>query len=159
MKSFNLDAALKGEPVMLRSGEKAFVLGKCNKPMCTDEALIGYYVSTSGHECAMTWMITGQIDGEDEQIGDIIGMWEETIRIGNIDVPGPERSPLKYGESYYIPTTYHNIYAIWQAWGDDPCDFRCLERGLVHKTREAAEKHAKALIALTQKDVSCTDQC
>lgn len=72
-----------------------------------------------------------------------------TIRIGNVDVPAPERKPLKKGQVYYVPFFHaieYNIYT--QEWSDDKMDMLSLNSGLIHLTKEAAEIHANAIIKL-----------
>ena len=61
MKEFNLDAALNGEPVMLRNGDKAFIFKNvldtpilCFKP---DYPLIGMI---HNHPVTQTWSLDGR---------------------------------------------------------------------------------------------------
>lgn len=86
MKEFNLDAALNGEPVLLRNGRKAYVRYKI--PDC--------YVGNNGEEIEfplhgyvikaynimeipnMFWAIDGRVYKDDEDAFDIVGMWEES---------------------------------------------------------------------------------
>lgn len=85
MKEFNLDAALNGEPVLLRNGSMARVCYKT--PDC--------YVGNDGEEIQfplhgyvikayniieihnMFWTIDGRVYKDDEDAFDIVGMWEE----------------------------------------------------------------------------------
>lgn len=82
MKEFNLDAALNGEPVMLRNGIKAVVkynlLNEVEKLEVRDAEypLIGYrfdgiYINTT------SWSLTGKSVHWATMEYDIIGMWEE----------------------------------------------------------------------------------
>lgn len=82
MKEFNLDAALNGEPVMLRNGIKAVVkynlLNEVEKLEARDAEypLIGYrfdgiYINTT------SWSLTGKSVHWATMEYDIIGMWEE----------------------------------------------------------------------------------
>lgn len=82
MKEFNLDAALNGEPVMLRNGKKAVVkynlLNEVEKLEVRDaeHPLIGYrfdgiYINTT------SWSLTGKSVHLATMEYDIIGMWEE----------------------------------------------------------------------------------
>ena len=79
MKEFNLDAALNGEPVMLRNGDKAFIFKNvldtpilCFKP---DYPLIGMI---HNHPVTQTWSLDGRISScNDCAPGDIVGMWGE----------------------------------------------------------------------------------
>jgi hypothetical protein len=82
MKEFDLDAALNGEPVILRNGEKAVVkynlLNEVEKLEVRDaeHPLIGYrfdgiYINTT------SWSLTGKSVHWNTMEYDIIGMWEE----------------------------------------------------------------------------------
>ena len=82
MKEFNLEAALNGEPVMLRNGIKAVVkynlLNEVEKLEVRDaeHPLIGYrfdgiYINTT------SWSLTGKSVHWKTMEYDIIGMWEE----------------------------------------------------------------------------------
>lgn len=82
MKEFNLDAALNGEPVILRNGKKAVVkynlLNEVEKLEERDAKypLIGYrfdsiYINTT------SWSLTGKSVHWKTMGYDIIGMWEE----------------------------------------------------------------------------------
>lgn len=79
MKEFDLKAALNGEPVMLRNGEKAYIFkniqGTHILDFKTDYPLIGM---AHNHTVVMTWSLNGQISlGNDCAPYDIIGMFEE----------------------------------------------------------------------------------
>ena len=153
MKPFDLAAALAGEPVKLRDGDKAYVLKYLLNPMYNNNALIGYREFTdNAKEHPITWTVYGKYYNSSHHSLDIVGMWEEpkpTIKIGDIDVPEPEREPLRNSETYYVPVLSFRNLASSNTWDGVEFDLRRLERGLVHKTREAAEQHAKALLALT----------
>ena len=73
-----------------------------------------------------------------------------TILINGIEVPEPEREPLKFGERYCIPHLYVSSKIGEFYWAGDDLDLRCLNRGVVHLTKESATKHAEALISFTK---------
>ena len=75
-----------------------------------------------------------------------------TIRTGEFDVPEPERDPLEVGQTYYTLMFSSGLPVIDYNWVGDTTDFRFLDRGLVHLTKEAAELHAKALLSFTTKE-------
>lgn len=84
MKEFNLDAALNGEPVMLRNRTKAFVLADVRKlfAIVNDKhTLIGAYESSRDRPelCnVLTWDANGKFYAKNLYAGfDIVGMWEE----------------------------------------------------------------------------------
>ena len=64
-------------------------------------------------------------------------------------VPAPEREPLPYGTTYYTPLLLDGK-ATTCAWYDDQTDHRLLNSGLIHLTKEAALKHAQALISISK---------
>ena len=74
-----------------------------------------------------------------------------TIRIGKIEIPEPVREPLN-GEKYFMPAIYCGEARTHRfPWKDGYADKRLLKQGMVYLTEEAAQEHAKALIALTAK--------
>jgi len=62
-----------------------------------------------------------------------------TIKIGDFDVPEPMRTDIGIGNKYFTPSLASACR-----------DYELLRNGLCHETSEAAEVHAKALIALTR---------
>lgn len=70
-----------------------------------------------------------------------------TITINGIEVPEPTREPPKKGSYYWVATPDGLDLTKKLRWVNDSCDRRSLRRGLCHSTHEAAETHAKALIA------------
>ena len=71
-----------------------------------------------------------------------------TIKIGDFDVPEPMRTDIGIGNKYFTPSLA-SASAIGCKWLGDGRDYELLRNGLCHDTCEAAEVHAKALIALT----------
>jgi hypothetical protein len=113
-----------------------------------------------GQECEVT-----SIDGRS---GVIINGWcfpffvlekiasaPRFITINGFEVPEPVREPLETGEKYWVvsitpfqdPTS---TFCREYPWTYDDFDYIWLERGLIHRTQEAAEKHAKALLSFTE---------
>lgn len=76
-----------------------------------------------------------------------------TININGHEVTEPVRKPPVSGTKYFVPTIGGRYFATEFYWGDDGVDNRCLERGLVHLTEEAAIAHAKALLSFTTKEL------
>ncbi len=70
-----------------------------------------------------------------------------TIRIGEYDVPEPVREPLNKGEEYYMVEL--RGASMW-SWSGDSYDVEWLNLGIIHRTEEAAELHAKALLSFTE---------
>lgn len=73
----------------------------------------------------------------------------KTIRIGDIDVPEPIRSPLSVGTTYFIPDMGDEEYYTQTHWNGDSLDKWLLARGLIHLIQESAQLHAKALILVS----------
>ena len=77
--------------------------------------------------------------------------WEFRIkpdveRIGDVDVPTPENNALALREIYYTAsTTAPKLYKRY-SWVNSKRDYHLLHRAMVHKTKEAAIAHAKALV-------------
>lgn len=144
MKEFDLDAALNGEPVMLRSGCKAIVYYKVpdeykfadNKPtLCPLKGLV-FDINGNLALSAMYWYASGKFNNEKEHSLDIVGMWEEP-KISVEDLPKPFKP--KSGDGYY----YINECGI-QFTGcydeDDDSDVGLAENAQCYRTREDAQK-------------------
>lgn len=80
----------------------------------------------------------------------------ETILINGIEVPKPCSSPPAPETIYYIP--YFEAEQIDYrftslSWDNDSYDLHMLKLGFVHLTKEAAIKHAEAVLSFTSNDV------
>ncbi|WP_237388280.1 hypothetical protein [Xenorhabdus sp. Sc-CR9] len=98
------------------------------------------YVGTSWQDCAKPLTFNSE--------------WEyklkpnpQTIRIGEWDVPVPERKPLLKGTTYYVPDLLTENFTDPLVWDNSHLDLRLLNRGLVHLTADAANTHACALLS------------
>lgn len=82
MKPFNLEAALEGEPVVLRDGRKAFItcdLRHYFKNSKSVKKLVGIVASIDDPNSfygSARWFDSGEYSETDDEL-DIIGMWEE----------------------------------------------------------------------------------
>ena len=74
---------------------------------------------------------------------------QEMITIGNVSFPKPESKPLKDAEQYWVVTLTVAPYTVSVSWSGDQFDKWALSRGLVHRSKENAIKHSKALIELS----------
>ena len=141
MKEFNLEAALNGEPVMLRNGGKAVVkynlLNEVEKLEVRDTVypLIGYrfdgiYINT------ISWSLTGKSVHWATLEYDIIGMWEEP-KISIEDLPKPFYP--NDGDAYYYifcGKIYHvNCYSE-----SNPIDENAAKNGQYFRAKEDAQK-------------------
>ena len=145
MKEFNLDAALNGEPVKLREGSKAYIVGKIPSNLTypdnelLDYPLIGVILNKAGHLTGteIHWTINGKVFEDGKMHGaDIIGMWEEP-KISAEDLPKPFKP--KDGESYYYicgrAIEYMRKYAEVS-----PFDSLSAQNGQCFRTKEDAQK-------------------
>jgi hypothetical protein len=73
----------------------------------------------------------------------------KTININGYEVLEPCREPLKGGESYWCVCLTRCDVVLLCAWYGSEVDQKLLQLGLIHKTEEAAEAHAKALLSFT----------
>lgn len=138
MKEFNLEAALNGEPVMLRNGEKAYIFKNIQDTHIldfkVDYPLIGMM---HNHAPVQTWSLDGRISlVSDYSNGDIIGMWEEPkISIEDLPKPFKPKSGDKY---YYINEDGISIVRCYDE--DDDSDVGMAENAQCYRTREDAQK-------------------
>ena len=143
MKKFNLDAALNGEPVKLRSGHKAIILNDARNyfknTRSNEEVLIGFVSDIDNQDKLLyhgAWTSDGSWISNFVDEFDIIGMWEEP-KISIEDLPKPFKP--KYGESYFYITggivEYEDDY-----WDSNKFDKSSAERGGCYRTREDAQK-------------------
>ncbi|WP_295666926.1 pyruvate kinase [uncultured Haemophilus sp.] len=142
MKEFDLKAALNGEPVMLRNGEKAFVkynlLDEIENLEEEDEKypLFGYRFEGK-YVNGTSWGVEG-ISAYCTNEYDIIGMYEEPKKQISIeDLPKPFKP--KSGDGYY----YINEYGVQFTRcydEDDDSDVGLAENAQCYRTREDAQK-------------------
>lgn len=138
MKEFNLEAALNGEPVMLRNGEKAYIFKNIQDTHIldfkVDYPLIGMM---HNHAPVQTWSLDGRISlVSDYSNGDIIGMWEEPKKQISIeDLPKPFKP--KTGDEYkYIV----GVEVFRRISVGDSFDKSLFMGGQCYRTEEDAQK-------------------
>lgn len=145
MKEFNLEAALAGEPVILRQGSKAYVVGKIPSNLTyednelIDYPLIGVVLDETGYltDDKALWTINGKAS-EDGVLydADIIGMWEEP-KISIEDLPKPFK-PEKSDSYFYISdgkVAYNPYYSKYSE-----SSVRIARNGQCFRTKEDAQK-------------------
>ena len=71
----------------------------------------------------------------------------KVILINGHEVPEPQHVPLKDGEMYRTFTFHGGVVCL--RWFSDEDDYNYLKNGVIHLTREAAEKHFNALKSFT----------
>ena len=148
MKEFDLDAALNGEPVMLRNGNKAFIfkniLGTPILDFEPDYPLIGMI---HNHPVTKTWSLDGRISScNDCAPGDIVGMWEEP-KISVEDLPKPfypkEDEPYFYINGGVIE--YESEF-----WNSNSFDISAARGGNCFRTRQDARKWLDFMKGMTE---------
>lgn len=141
MKPFNLEKAKAGKPVCTKIGEPVRII-------CFDadgdQPIIGLFNDGTGNEVPHSWNIDGEFArGSD---GDLM-MEEEYININGHGVSKPMTDKLKIGKEYFIASlSSSNLYQCFK-WTNETMDNRWLKRNIIHLTKEAARKHADALLS------------
>ena len=74
----------------------------------------------------------------------------QTININGHEVPKPYRGEMQYGQSYYVTELETSELCTQLSWNEDLWDQSAMERGIIHLTKEAAIKHAEALLSFTE---------
>ena len=72
----------------------------------------------------------------------------KTIKVNGFDVPEPMREAPAEGVRYYVASTQAREWCLSRIWVGLELDLRCLQRGLVYSTKEAAVAHAKAMLGI-----------
>ena len=142
MKEFDLKAALNGEPVMLRNGEKAYLVGRTPAAIkminmeYVQYPLVGY--SVDANELVAIYFLNWTENGKlnilfEENNRDIIGMWEE-LKIGIEDLPNPFRPEI--GDEFFYLSVGSVQYCSF--YSDLNADL--MRNGQCFKTKEDAQK-------------------
>lgn len=71
-----------------------------------------------------------------------------TITVNGREIVEPERKALEDDQAYWVPSIAREELQSQANWAGDAFDLRCLERGLVHLTKENAIAHAKAMLGI-----------
>lgn len=74
----------------------------------------------------------------------------KTIMINGHEVPEPMKEDLKNSDIYLYPSFHTEDLYEDACWTDDPIDTHRLNNCIIHSTKEAAIKHAEALISFTK---------
>lgn len=143
MKEFNLDAALSGEPVKLRSGNKAIILNDARNyfknTRSNEEVLIGFVSDIDNPDKLLyhgAWTSDGSWISNLVDEFDIIGMWEEP-KISIEDLPKPFKP--KCDEPYFY-INGGTIEYEGEFWISSSFDIKAAERGNCFRTAEDAQK-------------------
>lgn len=151
MKAFNKAEALKGAPVVLRNGAKAFVKFEIAADQLINSsnirgALHGYIVgpSTTAGDI-FRWKENGSIWTKSENELDIVGMWEEPRPQATITFPAPLAKPVNNGEEYFSISADFEVITF--EFNFDMFDMTALESGFMFATREDAQAFLDAMKA------------
>lgn len=146
MKPFNLEAALAGEPVQLRSGRKAIILARipdtytCKSGKPVEFPLQGIILDENGYFSEEdNWKDNGNNHFQSGQPDDIVGMWDEPENIENLPKPFHPNSKENY---FYICGSY--IYKA-MFFPESPFDVSNAENGQCFRTEEDAQKWIDAM--------------
>ena len=147
MKEFNLDAALNGEPVKLRSGHKAIILNDARNyfknTRSNEEVLIGFVSDIDNQDKLLyhgAWTSDGSWISNFVDEFDIIGMWEEP-KISIEDLPKPFKPKL--GEFYYRITSrtiFDTLGIREKEYSSPEYDDKTVSQGNAFRTRGDAQK-------------------
>jgi hypothetical protein len=74
----------------------------------------------------------------------------KTININGHEVPVALKVKPGYGTGYYYPSLINESKYNWAIFEGDEFDNQILDKGLMHLTVEAAQKHAEALLSFTK---------
>ena len=165
-ESFDLARALKGEPVLLRSGLKAFVVldsittakKNFNKASVKSDGfpLLIMYCKEDDDILFTNWLTVDGLAWEDAEHNDIIGMWKEPepqITVNNLQLPKPVTEPLPiYTEIYYL-SVEDCKYVINRIFYKD-IEFirKLLENRMLYRTRAEVIQVIEAITGKTYED-------
>ena len=140
MKEFNLEAALNGEPVMLRNGNKAYIF-KDLRAISELKGKIRYpLIGIDINGCIVyAWSLDGRVPiSSNTAHNDIVGMLEEPKKQISIeDLPKPFKP--KDGEPFFYITGGFIAYES-ECCYTDKFNIAAAERGGCYHTREDAQK-------------------
>lgn len=143
MKGFNLEEALAGRPVKLRNGKKALIYYRLPSiyehcmSKTTPFSLVGMIFNDEEEiiSTAELWMVDGKFSvlGDDQDL-DIVGMWEDTIKVE--DLPKPFK-PEPRDRIYFVNGGY-----VMMQWfvPNDETHLSAVEMGNCFRTFEDARK-------------------
>lgn len=145
LESFNLKAALNGEPVMLRDGSKAFVRHQETETFIQGNFnLVGI---KEGHQTYQTWTPEGNYDTRRHEY-DIISMYPKTRIINGFEVPAPETEEPKNGDWVFTSDIYSEEFYDEDSWRGRSYELRWLKRGLIFLNAEDAIANTKAMLGI-----------
>lgn len=145
---FNLEVALKGEPVMLRNDSKAFVRHHETEVVVVEGwQLWGVVIGNSSS--MVTWTKSGGYNMNGDESGlDIIGMYPKTRIINGFEVPAPETKEPECGVQFYMAAPNFILFHSSYTWDFHELNKIWLNRGLLFLDKEDAIANAKAMLGI-----------
>lgn len=140
MKEFDLKAALNGEPVMLRNGDKAYIFKDLRTIPELKEKIRCPLVGININRCIVyAWSLDGQVPlSSNTAHNDIVGMFEEPKKqISTEDLPKPFK-PKNDEPFYYIYCG--EIYLDHEYSESSPLYKSFSQNGQCFRTKEDAQK-------------------
>ena len=143
MKEFDLKAALNGEPVMLKNGNKAYIKYNLLDEINSLNVKVGMYPLVGYRlECNYinntSWNVLGIAKYRATREYDIIGMWEEPKKQISIeDLPKPF-TPTQ-GDTYFYICGF-KIFKINKFFENSTFDTGNSKNGQCFRTEEDAQK-------------------
>lgn len=152
LKTFDLKAALNGEPVLLRDGRKAYVRHYETEQVVDRRGsqLLGIVLIEGNNWTATSWSTQGKwrYEGREGKF-DIIGMYPKTRIINGFEVPAPETESPDVYSVFYTPTLSTDAYYGKYEWHNTRQEIEyALKRGLVYLNKEDAVANAKAMLGI-----------
>ena len=144
MKEFDLKAALNGEPVMLRNGDKAYIFKDLRLISELKEKIRYPLVGININRCIVyAWSLDGKVPlSSNTAHNDIVGMFEEPKKQISIeDLPKPFKPKL--GEYYYRITSrsfFDTLDIREKEYTNPEYDDKTVNQGNAFRTREDAQK-------------------
>lgn len=143
MKPFDLEAAMRGEPIVARDGRKAKFIAH------VPEAKEGFQVLafTEGDYCCYSYAEDGKHIALVQSTCDLFMYEQPMLSINGHNFPEPAREPLKHNQKYWAVELQADEEMYPYYWEGDKFDHLWLKRGLIQLTREGAEAQYKAMIS------------
>lgn len=142
MKPFDLQAAMRGEPIVTRDGRKAKFVAYV--PEAEEPSRLVVLDERTG--CVSLIYETGKFSTYADSMEDLFMAPPPMRSINGHEFPEPVREPLKEGQGYWLVVPTDQGGASYGTWSGRECEFRWLDRGLIQLTEKGAQQQLKALI-------------
>ena len=140
MKPFDLEAAMRGEPLVTRDGRDAKFVAY------VPEAGVSQRLVVLIEADIVAFYKTGAFLDISESGIDLFMAPPPMRSINGYEYPEPVREPLEQEQEYWEVDLTCVGLALHYRWANTSMDRAMLKRGVIHLTKKAAEAHARALI-------------